>query len=367
MKPLQHEERRVTNLAKPVAIPRVLGLIEHINHLFPDNAIRTKESPPLSPDGRRRLAFLGFLRNLCLPTDVVDGRLVSRFIRRACRWPEWNENPTGLASETHSLIEHWSRTHGFNPDLEPALRADRLQAVEVHSAALAEDLIRASLDRRAAAGDRLRLIPQLHRDRWVALRLKADRQFDVQLFGRRFLLSQGAVEPLDIEYRLHYDASLQLRFGPDWVHEIPLDDGLSSARFHLTEEGGLHGAVVHGPLFERRFGLDGAELTQYPEVFYSLKRLETLYVARQSDPTYRELLSILEKAVDLLDRGHPEALRFAQAAHHRGQLAMKYIYCDSSESASDPTAGLASDRGDKLVRILLGSLEKSLALGQLER
>jgi len=91
--------------------------------------------------------------------------------------------------------------------------------------------------------------------------------------------------------------------------------------------------------------MDGGNLHRYPVLFYPLKRLEQFFINRKSDPMYIELTGLLEKALELMNTGHPEAFKFANAAMERGRLALEHIFPD-----------------DKLVRLLINNLEKTLAL-----
>jgi hypothetical protein len=154
-------------------------------------------------------------------------------------------------------------------------------------------------------------------------------------------LQDGEIFPLCTDFGLVYTADLQL----DQRHAYQLEVGPhAAARFRMGPDG-CRGIVVRGYTFQKYGVMEGGSLHRYPILFYPLKRLEQFFINRKTDPMYLELASLLEKSLELLSQGHPEAAKFGAKALERGKLALEHIFPD-----------------DKMTRLLIENLEKTLAL-----
>jgi hypothetical protein len=159
-------------------------------------------------------------------------------------------------------------------------------------------------------------------------------------------IREGELTPLHMDFTLFYTPELILH--SNMIQNIELGPH-TAARFRTLPDG-IHGHIVRGYTFQRFATMDGGGLHKYPVLFYPLKRLEQFFVNRKTDPMYIELTNLLEKALDLMSQNHPEGLKFAEAALERGRLALEHIFPD-----------------DKLVRLLINNLEKTLALESARR
>jgi hypothetical protein len=149
----------------------------------------------------------------------------------------------------------------------------------------------------------------------------------------------GDLEPLNPLLKIHYTPELSLQFQKVQYVEVAPS---VMARFMILGPG-IHGSLIRGYTFQKAEEFKGGSVAQYPQVFYAIKRLEQYYVDRKSDPMYLELTQLLEKAIELVNLRHPEALTFGQAALERGESAKENIF-----------------QNDNMIRLLTQTLRSSL-------
>lgn len=305
----------------------------------------------LEPDkDAARLCFYQYLKNLCDATELVTPDLINRFYIRALGFNHWQSNKQQLFNETESILQHYQDSSGrafhvdqLNGGTTPLLRANDLQVVAVENLRNLELIVQKHLEKNLTPYDQVRVLREAD-NRVLAITLGGDRGLKVTSFPRALVLQEGELSPLHMDLSIYYTADLQL--SPMMIQQLEVGPH-ATARFHTGVEG-LRGNFVRGYTFQKFGSIDGGGLNRYPLLFYPLKRLEQFFVDRKSDPMYLELTSTLEKALDLLGQAvTPDTYRFAHAALERGRLALEHIFPD-----------------DKLARLLINNLEKSLALVQ---
>jgi hypothetical protein len=299
----------------------------------------------LEPDkDAARLCFYHYLKNLCEAVEPVTSELVNRFFARALTFQHWQQNKLVLFNEVNGILQHFQETtHQLLP-LEEVYRPEDLQVVPVESARTLELVVNKYLERHSSPYDQYRALTE--GDRMVSIVLQGDRSLRVNVFPRVLAIREGELVPLTQDFQLHYNSDLQLQALTTQQLEIGPH---TSARFRLTPAG-IEGVIVRGYTFQKYSTMEGGLLHRYPILFYPLKRLEQFFVNRKSDPMYIELTGLLEKALELMNQEHPEGSKFAEAALERGRLALEHIFPD-----------------DKLVRLLINNLEKTLALESARR
>ena len=307
----------------------VSGFAQHIFTLEPDK-------------DAARLALYQYLKNLCDATELVTPELINRFYLRSLGFTHWQQNKAHLFNETESLLHHFQDAQG-QIQLNGLMRAQDSQVIAVENLKSLELIAQKHLEKNATPYDRVRVVREGDQ-RVLAITLQGDRSLKITTYPRVLVLAEGELSPLHAEYSLFYTPDLQL--SPMMIQQIEVGPH-ASARFHTGVEG-LRGSFVRGYTFQKFGSIDGGGLNRYPLLFYPLKRLEQFFVDRKSDPMYLELTTTLEKALELLGAGvTPDTYRFAHAALERGRLALEHIFPD-----------------DKLARLLINNLEKSLALVQ---
>ena len=303
------------------------SLAQHILTLQPD-----KEAA--------RLCFYHYLKNLCEAGEPVTSDLVNRFLCRALSFAHWQENKMALFQETMGLLHHFQETHQGVLPLDEVFRPDDIQVVVVENIRTLELIVHKHHERISTPYDQFRVFADGN-DRVIAIVLQGDRSVRVSVYPKAIAIREGELVPLHQELKLFYTPELHLH--PQALHQMEIGPH-ACARFRMTPEG-IVGSFIRGYTFQKYGAMEGGGLHRYPALFYPLKRLEQLFVDRKSDPMYVELTGLLEKALELLAEGHPESRKFAKAAQERGRLALEHIFPD-----------------DKVVRLLIENLEKSLAL-----
>ncbi len=310
----------------------VTGLAQHILSLDP-------EKHPA------RLSFYHFLKNLCEAGDPVTHELLNSFYSRALGFTHWQDDKARLFEETRSALMSFADAHpaeaeAVMPDLLRAWAPTDIQVVRLESQASLVALLNRTLEAELAPPDRFRVFPE-GTDRAVAIVLDQHKNLRATLYHPLAKILEGGLGPLCTDYTLHYGPDLLLE--PGRLQQIDVG-AHTAARFRFTSDG-CRGVLLRGYTFQRYAAMTGGSLHRYPVLFYPLKRIEQFFINRKSDPMYIELTGILEKAAELLGQGHPEGVKFGSQALERGKLALEHIF-----------------PGDKLVRLLINNLEKTLAL-----
>lgn len=287
-----------------------------------------------------RLCFLQYLGHLCEANETVNTELLWRFFFRALVFPHWQAHKAHLFNEVAALLQHYQDTHQIALPIDASLFSEDMQVVSLESQRNLELIVDNYLRKTVGPYDQCRVLREGN-ERVVAIVLQGDRSLRATIFPRVAMIREGELLPLCHDYTVYYTPELHIH--PSMIQSIEIGPH-TSARFRSTPEG-IYGSIVRGYTFQRFMELDGGSLHRYPMIFYPLKRLEQFFVNRKSDPMYIELTNLLEKALELMSQRHPEALKFGQAAMERGRLALEHIFPD-----------------DKLVRLLINNLEKTLAL-----
>ena len=309
----------------------VTALAQHILTLEPDK-------------DAARLCIYHYLKNLCDAVEPVNSDLINRFFSRALTHQHWQVNKQALFQEVSGILNHFQETTGETLPLSEVYRMDEIQVVPAESMRSLELVVHKFLERTSSPYDQFRAFQEA--DKVVSILLQGDRSLRVNLFPRVFAIRDGDLIPLCQDFTLYYTPDLQLY--PMATQQIEIGPH-TSARFHLAPEG-IVGVITRGYTFQKYATMDGGGLHRFPMLFYPLKRLEQFFVNRKSDPMYIELTGLLEKALELMNHEHPEGGKFAEAALERGRLALEHIFPD-----------------DKLVRLLINNLEKTLALESARR
>ena len=305
----------------------VTSLAQHILTLEPDR-------------DAARLAFYHYLKNLCEPMEPVTPELMNRFFARALLHAHWQENKAALFEEALLAVAHYLDTYKESATFNGVLRPSDIQAIPVENVSNLQRLIVKWLEKQLTPLDQFRVVAEGDAHA-VAIVLMADRSLRAAVFPSTVALQDGEIYPLCTDFGLIYGQELQL----DPRHVFHLEVGPHmAARFRMGPDG-CAGIFVRGYTFQKYGVMEGGGLQRYPTLYYPLKRLEQFFVNRKTDPMYLELVSLLEKALELLSEGHPEAVTFGTKALERGRLALERIFPD-----------------DKMTRLLIENLEKTLAL-----
>ena len=268
-----------------------------------------------------RLALYHYLKNICDIQAELKPQMIRDFYSRILNFPYWQSNHKALGEIVAQDLEGFLTEVGLKWDNESLRHAHQVQWLELKQPEDFHALIQDECNRIAKPGDRVKLIP-ISENQMLALVLFSTGNMRIQVFSNVAMVQGAKLRPLMPLTHLEYDSKMDLQTHFDHLLEGPM---LTLNKFQITDEG-LRGWILRGYTLQKYETLNGGNLTQNPELFYTLKRIEKYYINPQSDPFYLELVGILEKAYQLLSQGHPDAPRMGEAALQRGKQALKNIF-----------------------------------------
>lgn len=284
-----------------------------------------------------RLCFYHFLIHHCEPNDKVNGDLINRFNRFALQFEHWRLNKQHLVQELQFCLQHFAETYQVNLGFKDMVMPDRWQVIAIDNPIDCLKVIEKTLAPSAANKSRL---VSTGVKQFLLIEMAEDQTISVTQYNHLMIINHhGELEPLNSLVKIHYDEKLHLQFKKVQYVEVAPH---VMARFMILGNG-THGVLIRGYTFQKADEFKGGKVSEHPQVYYAIKRLEQHYVDRKSDPMYTELTQILEKAIELLNMRHPESLTFSQAALERGEQALENIFPD-----------------DNMVRLLTQTLRNSL-------
>jgi hypothetical protein len=283
-----------------------------------------------------RLCFYHFLIHHCEPTDKVTPELIENFNRFVLSFEHWRKNRQQLVQEVQYFLHHFAETYQVNLAFKNMVMPDRWQVVAIENPIDGLKILEKKFSNLSAKS---RLIPA-HNNTFILLTMDETQAITVTHLNHLMMINAaGDLEPLNPLIKIHYTADLSLQFQKVQYVEVAPS---VMARFMILGPG-MHGSLIRGYTFQKAEEFKGGSVAQYPQVLYAIKRLEQHYVDRKSDPMYKELTQLLEKAIELVNIRHPEALTFGQAALERGESAKENIF-----------------QNDNMIRLLTQTLRSSL-------
>lgn len=234
------------------------------------------------------------------------------------------------------FLHHFAETYQIKLEFKNMVLPDRWQVVAIENPI---DCLKILEKKFSNAGNKSRLIAT-NNGTFILLSLDESQAMTVTHLNNLMLINNiGELEPLNPLMKIHYTADLSLQFQKVQYVEVAPS---VTARFMILGPG-MHGNLIRGYTFQKAEEFKGGNVAQYPQVYYAIKRLEQYFVDRKTDPMYQELTQLLEKAIELVNLRHPEALTFGQAALERGESAKENIF-----------------QNDNMIRLLTQTLRSSL-------
>lgn len=278
-----------------------------------------------------RLAFFNYLSNLCALETEVTVELLENFFATFLDYAHWQQNRASLGQEVRDLL-------GGNLDLSNIRWPEETQLVELEQQSDLTDALQFYLNSLYKKGEKYRLILEPDK-KVIAIVLMPDHSVCVRSFDRKMIVRHGQLEPLKKDFALFYTPDLEL--DPTQMQKIEIAPFVT-AQFQLASAG-LQGCLVKGYLGQKFFDLKGPGVSAYPKLFYAVKRLEQHFLNRQTDPFYQETISALERSIDHVRLGDPEAIQNCTDVMARAQNAYEYVFA-----------------GDKLMSLLIRDLQHTL-------
>jgi hypothetical protein len=284
-----------------------------------------------------RLSFYHYLIHHCDPDTPLSPQLIENFCRRALCYEHWQQNSSALSQELQYILQHYNETYILNWSLKDFIFPDRWQIINVKNSIDTIYVLEKWVEKNFEPNTKKRIIFTKERN-FLILIQNEQGELSVVQTTPSMLLKKGEIEPLCTDLTLQYDQNLELKKG---LPQHLLVATNTTARFR-SDGVSVNGMVIRGYIFQKQQDVSG-KLNTFPSIFYPLKRVEQYFIDKKSDPTYQELIQVMEKAVELININHPEAHSFAQAAYDRGQAALENIFTN-----------------DNVIQVLVDQLHKEL-------
>ncbi len=270
-----------------------------------------------------RLAFYNFLRHFLFPTDELTPQVFNSFFSYALEYPHWESNKISLGKEVQLLMESFVRFNKAEFDFSTIHFPQTLQVVDIQSHA---DLIAVTHNYAKSIllqDEKFRIIPDQGR-RVLLVILKPDQSVDVMTFDKKFTIRNGTLEPLRQDIKLSYNSHLELK--ENTIHRLEIAPYLM-AQFTIIE-GRPKGCLLRGYVFQKYQELNNLLLEEQIKVFHPLKKLEQLYIDKQSDPYYLDLIGQLSEALQFTGKSEGDLVteKIAKRALDRAEMAYKDIF-----------------------------------------
>jgi hypothetical protein len=276
------------------------------------------------------------------PEEPLETDAVQSFIDHAMSFPHWQQNKKELAGQCRALIENLITETNLEPRWSDAFYwPDEMQVFEIEIAKLAlEVLNNYFLFRTRNQGGQFKCF-ELQDKRYSVVVLDKDGSISVHQFDNKFVVRNGHLEPLRRDLILHYTPELSLE--TEIAQKIELSPFIVSRFFSENEK--IYGHIVRGYVFQQIQSVQGLTLEKHPRLFFAIKRQESLFLRRESDPFYKGLVQELERLLHWMRIGEPIQGLQVHETYLKAQTALEEVF-----------------EGDKMLSLLLRDLEHHAAV-----
>ncbi len=236
----------------------------------------------------------------------------------------WQKNTFVLSQELQFTLQHYNETFMLDWKLSDFVFPDSWQIVSIKNSVEGIYILEKWAGKHFEQGQKIRVFCTKDQN-YIVLVQNVSGELNVIRTSPQMLVHKAEFRPLSTDIRLQYTENLDLK--PDVAQYLRVEKNTYS-RFQIHGKN-LKGMLIRGYVFKNHLEIKGT-LNEYPDIYYPLKRMEQFYIDRQSDPDYKELVSILEKAIEILRMGHPEARSFGETALDRGQSALENIFINDN-------------------------------------
>lgn len=286
--------------------------------------VKTLSSSPslMSPV---RLTLYNYLVGQAASEDPVTGHLIQGFLDDCLDYPHWYQHRSQLAQDVKEILKKClSEEDEFKCKLSAIHWPNKLQVVELEFNEDLQAVVHSYMARQN--GPPFRLIQDQQLKKLLALVLHPNGDLEIQFFDRKFLVRDGELRPLKSDRVLVFNSSLDLQSGVVQKADIaPYVTARFISRPQEKDEY-LTGSVVRGYIFQRFHDLDNQRIEGFPKLFYFLKRIESHFLRRESNPFYIALTTDIERCVQLLRIGDGAAISRAPELILRSQNACEYVF-----------------------------------------
>lgn len=277
----------------------------------------------LNDENAGRVALYHYLKNFCRDTENVLPPLINRFYSECLQMTYWQEKKNELHADIKDLLTQFYSAHRVAISMEALWDLTKVQVLSVGQIENLYACVRNYENLNLSELETLRLIPD-GETKIVSLKKNSSGQIKVHTFNNQARIEGHQLFPLAPDQELYYNPLLELQ--THIVQRLKLTPHLQ-VRFEINDDGVI-AQSISGFAFRQSQILKLSHLGEFPALFYHLKRLERFYVFRGSDPYYVELISTLNKALQLLQNGEAGAENFARHVFESAQIAFDQVFSD---------------------------------------
>lgn len=287
------------------------------------------------------LTLKNYFQFLMRPEEPVTADAFQAFLDHALSFPHWQQNRRELEDDCRNLIESMVQAELLDSSfLESLSWPTEQQVIEIEAGKTAMDILNSYWLHRMKTDKSKFKVFDLGENRFALVVLHFDQRISVHQYDGKFVVRNGHIEPLRRDLAIHYTAELELDgTRPQKIEVSPF----VVARF-IAEGRESYGHVVRGYVFQHLQGLQGQSLDSQPRIFFALKRLEKLFLKRESDPFYNSLIEDLERLLHWMRLGETVNAVQVHEAYLKAQTALEEVF-----------------HGDKMLTLLLRDLEHQSA------
>ncbi|MFZ4402845.1 MAG: hypothetical protein ACOYOK_01975, partial [Pseudobdellovibrionaceae bacterium] len=230
-----------------------------------------------------RLSFFNFLKGFADPEEPLTAELITLFFNSCLDYPHWASNKVQLGNEVQFLLENFNNYYQRKFDLSLIQFPQNIQLIEIESFSDLIDATNCYLKTQYSPEDKIKILSDQNK-RVVAIVLKADRNLEVRTFDRKFIINQGALQPLRKDLVLYYNAQLEL--SSSHLHKVELAPYIT-AQFRINGDK-VSGSILRGYVYQKLHEMKNESLKEQTRLLFPIKRLEQFFVDRRTDPYYQD-------------------------------------------------------------------------------
>ncbi len=277
----------------------------------------------LTEEDAGRVALYHYLKNFCRENEPVQPTLINQFFSECLQMAFWQERKNELHKDVKDLLSAFYTANRVALSLDPLWDLSKMQIIGLTQNENLYHTVKNFETALVLEAETLRLINESD-TRVIALKKNSQGQISVRTYNNQVRIQGYQLYPLAPDQELSYNPLLELN--SHVVQRVKLTPHLQ-VRFEINDDGVI-AQSISGYAFRQSQILRLAHLGEFPALFYHLKRLERFYVYRTSDPYYVELVSTLDKALQLIQTGEPGAEAFARNVFESAQIAFDQVFPD---------------------------------------
>lgn len=307
------------------------------------NILKSLSQYDLNGQNQPLLALSNFLHYHGQDNELFAADLIQTFFQDCLEYPHWQQNKKILAQEVYQIIESTCRAQAEIFDYSSIQWPDQMQIITIDQGKDWQDAIHSYLTYQHRGGEKFRILYDELLGKMLALILKPTGELLIRMFGNQFFIRDGALTPLREDLHLMYDLNLELATGV--THKVETGSYITT-RFEMKDSE-LFGTIVRGYFFQHLQDLNGEHYSTHAKLFYSLKRIESHFLKKETNPYYQNLTLDLEHTVKMIRLGDQSFIKNTPDMISRAQNALDYVFPN-----------------DKLLSLLLKDLRHTYSSGQ---